>query len=156
MLPVQLPTVFPRRRLSRSSNRVHLHSSHRTYNHGPENLNVALKLFTGARVVFLPACVLSQITTGVKGVGRGNTLANRDLLAAFDPRINSMTYVYDNFKWEHCAEDGYDMEDAWHNDETTTAPELRTRFEEGVPRFPMYEQLKKWRAEEKAAENATG
>ncbi|CAM9726487.1 unnamed protein product [Scytosiphon promiscuus] len=93
-----------------------------------------------------------EITTGVKGARRGNTLANRDLLAAFDPRINSMTYVYDNFKWPHCAEDGFDLDDAWHHTETTTAPERRTRFEDGVKRFPMYDVMKKLRAAEKAAD----
>ncbi|CAN0199601.1 unnamed protein product, partial [Hapterophycus canaliculatus] len=49
--------------------------------------------------------------TGIKGVGSGNTLTNRELLAAFDPRINSLSYVYDTFKWTHCAEGGLDFDD---------------------------------------------
>ncbi|CAN0329747.1 unnamed protein product, partial [Hapterophycus canaliculatus] len=39
------------------------------------------------------------------------TLTNRELLAEFDPRVNSLPYVYDTFKWEHCSDDGFDFDD---------------------------------------------
>ncbi|CAB1096465.1 TYR [Ectocarpus sp. CCAP 1310/34] len=55
------------------------------------------------------------VQTGIKGspLGGGNTMTNREVLAAFDPRINALPYVYDTFEWAHCAEDGFDLRDAW-------------------------------------------
>ncbi|CAN0535641.1 unnamed protein product, partial [Scytosiphon promiscuus] len=37
---------------------------------------------------------------------------NSQALLAFDPRINALPYVYDTFKWAHCKEDGFDLNDA--------------------------------------------
>lgn len=56
-----------------------------------------------------------NIRTQVTGQERGgNTLTNRELLNAFDPRHSGMTpYIYDNFKWDHCAADGYNFDDIW-------------------------------------------
>ncbi|CAM9627145.1 unnamed protein product, partial [Pylaiella littoralis] len=43
------------------------------------------------------------VKTGVRGnLDTGNTFTNRQLLQAFDARSNSLSYVYDNFKWTHC------------------------------------------------------
>ncbi|CAN0340212.1 unnamed protein product, partial [Hapterophycus canaliculatus] len=55
------------------------------------------------------------VQTGIKGspTGGGNTLTNREVLAALDPRINALSYVYDTFEWSHCAVDGFDLKDAW-------------------------------------------
>ncbi|CAM9954015.1 unnamed protein product, partial [Sphacelaria rigidula] len=38
-------------------------------------------------------------------------LNNREVLQAFDPRQDKLSYIYDNFKWTHCADDGYDLDD---------------------------------------------
>ena len=55
------------------------------------------------------------VQTGIKGnvPGGGNVFTNREVLAAFDPRINALPYVYDTFKWTHCEADGFNMDDAW-------------------------------------------
>ena len=45
--------------------------------------------------------------------GTGVGIPNRDVLAAVDPRVGNVTYIYDNFKWEHCAADGYNFDDLW-------------------------------------------
>ncbi|CAM9318326.1 unnamed protein product [Choristocarpus tenellus] len=42
-----------------------------------------------------------------------NTLINRDLILAFDPRLDALTYVYDNFEWPHCLDEGFDFNDVW-------------------------------------------
>ena len=40
-----------------------------------------------------------------------NTRSNRELVHLFDPSVNALNYIYDNFEWPHCAEQGYDMND---------------------------------------------
>ena len=45
--------------------------------------------------------------------GTGVGLTNREVLAAIDPRLNNVTYIYDNFKWDHCTADGYNFGDLW-------------------------------------------
>lgn len=52
-------------------------------------------------------------TSPLRAGGGGNSLTNREVLRALDPRINALPYVYDTFKWKHCAIDGYDLDDAW-------------------------------------------
>ncbi|CAM9241469.1 unnamed protein product [Ectocarpus sp. 12 AP-2014] len=60
-----------------------------------------------------------KINTGMKGDEEdGNTLTNREALAAIDARFNNLPYVYDNFKWNHCTDYGIDFDDAW--DASTT------------------------------------
>ena len=56
----------------------------------------------------------------------GNTISNREMLRVFDPRHNSMNYIYDTFKWEHCAAEGYDFNDAWGENK----PSARKNFHE--------------------------
>lgn len=58
------------------------------------------------------ACVPPQTKTGVEDGGSGNALTDRELLAALDPRINSLSYVCDTSKWEHCSVDGFYFDDA--------------------------------------------
>lgn len=55
------------------------------------------------------------VQTGIKGnaEGGGNVLTNKQALAAFDPRVNGLSYIYDTFKWPHCEADGVNMSDAW-------------------------------------------
>lgn len=36
-----------------------------------------------------------------------NMLNNRELVHLFDPNVNGLSYIYDNFDWEHCTESGY-------------------------------------------------
>ncbi|CAM9227105.1 unnamed protein product [Ectocarpus sp. 6 AP-2014] len=43
----------------------------------------------------------------------GNKLTNREVLAVLDARYNMLPYVYDNFRWDHCLQDGIDFYDAW-------------------------------------------
>ena len=74
----------------------------------------------------------------------GNNLTNREVLAAFDPRSNSMNYVYDTFKWDHCVPEGYDFDDAWGE----TAPSARKNFfERDEPRSTVYTSFKREMAE---------
>ena len=55
-----------------------------------------------------------DIKTGIRGNPvLGNDLTNREVLEALDPRFDSLPYVYDNFKWDHCLSEGYDFDDAW-------------------------------------------
>lgn len=51
---------------------------------------------------------------GRRGLTGGNTLTNREILAALDPRVNTLPYVYDTFRWPHCEAQGFHMDDAWH------------------------------------------
>lgn len=82
-----------------------------------------------------------KVQTGIRwNTVRGNALTNREALQAFDPRVDALTYVYDNFKWEHCAEDGFDFGDAWGDTATISRTPV---FKEGAPRFPLYSSLKK-------------
>lgn len=84
----------------------------------------------------------------------GNTLANRDLLQAFDPRTNSLPYIYDTFKWAHCSNDGFDFDDAWKTQQATTPGHRRTQFKEGVKRVPMFGVFEKMREARNAKKNA--
>lgn len=60
-----------------------------------------------------------KVRTGIKGnTVSGNVLTNREVLAAVDPRKNMLPYIYDTFKWDHCAEDGYNLDDAWATPES--------------------------------------
>lgn len=55
-----------------------------------------------------------DVKTGIRGNPLvGNVLTNREVLAAIDPRLNNLPYVYDTFEWAHCATDGYNFDDAW-------------------------------------------
>lgn len=105
------------------------------------------------------------VQTGIKGnpEGGGNTLTNREVLGAIDPRTNALPYVYDTFEWKHCETDGFDMSDAWHARDSTakrtkaaagppgnkTPPSAhrqsvdgRTVFEKDALQFPMYGTLR--------------
>lgn len=97
--------------------------------------------------------------------GGGNTLTNREVLAALDPRKDALPYVYDTFEWTHCATDGFDLNDAWRAKGGETggtaegvatgrsehrAPRRnehrqtvggRMVFEKNALRFPMYDTL---------------
>lgn len=89
-----------------------------------------------------------QIRTQIKSQPAGNTLTNRELLEALDPRENKMSYIYDNFMWPHCAKDGYDFNEAWRLSEadsdgarkasSNTVPVL---FKVGTDRLPRYSFL---------------
>ncbi|CAM9999705.1 unnamed protein product, partial [Ectocarpus fasciculatus] len=96
-----------------------------------------------------------EIKTGVKGMPSGNTLTNRELLQVFDARSNSLSYVYDTFKWPHCQADGYDLDDAWNAaaQARPTPTSRRPSFKEGS-RAPMYSILEEKRAA-RAAKKAT-
>lgn len=48
---------------------------------------------------------------GSDGDDRGNNLSNREVLLALDPRVNSLPYVYDTFRWDHCAAEGFNFGD---------------------------------------------
>lgn len=108
------------------------------------------------------------IKTGIKeNALTGNKLSNREVLKALDPRANLLTYVYDTFKWDHCALEGVNFDDAWASTESA-APETgvggktgtigakgkRTVFEEGVQRVPMYGSMKEHLAQNKASRQA--
>ena len=95
---------------------------------------------------------VTQVRTGIKGMESGNTLTNRELLMAFDPRSNSLPYVYDNFKWTHCEADGFDFDDAWKA-QASTPGHRRTQFKEGVKRAPMFGVFEERRAARKAKKN---
>ncbi|CBN79226.1 ortho-aminophenol oxidase [Ectocarpus siliculosus] len=89
-----------------------------------------------------------EVKTGVKGMENGNTLTNRELLQAFDARSNSVSYVYDTFKWTHCEADGFDFDDAWNGaaQARPTSSSRRPSFKQGAPRAPMYNILEEKRA----------
>lgn len=86
--------------------------------------------------------------TGVKGMESGNTLTNRELLQTFDARSNSLSYVYDTFKWTHCESDGYRFDDAWDGAAEARPPSTSRRpsFKQGAPRAPMFNVLEEKRA----------
>lgn len=98
------------------------------------------------------------IKTGIRGNNElGNTLTNREALQAFDPRSNSLPYIYDNFKWTHCADDGVDFDEAWETAKTKPkAPKKRPSFKEGDFRTPRYSGMKdiKERAKARRADEA--
>ncbi|CAM9840116.1 unnamed protein product, partial [Sphacelaria rigidula] len=35
-----------------------------------------------------------------------NTRTNRELVLLFDPRVDALPYIYDNYDWEHCTDSG--------------------------------------------------
>lgn len=88
--------------------------------------------------------------TGIKGDEEGgNTLTNREILQALDPRVNKMSYIYDTFEWSHCDEDGIHFDDAWDAEATeakkasTTKPiKKRPSFKEGEIRYPLYNNFR--------------
>ena len=82
-----------------------------------------------------------KVKTGVRSNPiTGNNLTNREVLEAFDPRFNSMNYVYDTFKWDHCLPEGYNFDDAWGE----TAPSPRNLFfERNGPLSAVYTSFKK-------------
>ena len=86
-----------------------------------------------------------KVKTGIRSnPATGNNLTNREVLAAFDPRSNSMNYVYDTFKWDHCVPEGYDFDDAWGE----KSPSPRKNFyERDEPRSPVYTSFKRMMAE---------
>lgn len=75
--------------------------------------------------------------TGIRGDNE-NGRTNREIMELLDPRVNAMSYVYDTFKWDHCAADGYDFNDAWKGDRLTGET---PSFREGQPRLPFYSGL---------------
>lgn len=79
--------------------------------------------------------------TGIRG-DTYNTRTNREILELLDPRINSMSYVYDTFKWDHCKADGYDFDDAWAGDNLTGEKPI---WKDGEPRLPLYSGLRELR-----------
>lgn len=68
------------------------------------------------------------VQAGIKGNAPrgGHALTNRETLAALDPKVNALPYIYDTFKWTHCEADGVNMDDAWaagrDAEENTRAP----------------------------------
>lgn len=86
------------------------------------------------------------VKTGIRGNDEtGNTLTNRELLQAFDPRSNSLPYVYDNFKWTHCEADGVSFDQAWEaaKSKPMAAKKSRPSVKEGEPMTPRYSGLSK-------------
>lgn len=93
------------------------------------------------------------IKTGIRGNQElGNTLSNREALQAFDPRSNSLPYVYDTFKWTHCEADGVDFDAAWETDKTKakSSPKKRPSFKEGEFRSPRYSGMQEMKERAKA------
>lgn len=61
-----------------------------------------------------PYGILSEVMTPqftFWGKTGPNTINNRDLVHLFDPRVNALSYIFDNFQWEHCTESGWDFND---------------------------------------------
>uniref|UniRef100_UPI0039812771 hypothetical protein n=1 Tax=Salmonella sp. s58408 TaxID=3159701 RepID=UPI0039812771 len=84
-------------------------------------------------------------------------ITNREMLEVFDPRFDSMNYVYDTFKWDHCAAEGYDFNDAWGDKK----PSPRKNFHErDGPKSAVYtsfkremaERMKDWKSGSKGAD----
>lgn len=92
------------------------------------------------------------IKTGIRGNQEfGNTLSNREALQAFDPRSNSLPYIYDTFKWTHCEADGVDFANAWDNAKTRPKSlKNRPSFKEGEFRTPRYSGMKEMKKRAKA------
>ena len=86
-----------------------------------------------------------EVKTGIRGSPvTGNNLTNREVLASFDPRSNSLTYVYDTFKWDHCVPEGYDFDDAWRE---TAASARKDFFVRDEPLSTVYMSFKREMAE---------
>ena len=86
-----------------------------------------------------------KVKTGIRSNPvTGNNLTNRGVLAKLDPGFNSLNYIYDNFKWDHCVAEGYDFDDAWGE----TPPSPRKKFyERDEPLSPVYTSFKRMMAE---------
>lgn len=91
------------------------------------------------------------IKTGIRGnPEHGNNLTNREVLEAFDPRVDMLPYVYDKFEWTHCAADGFDFGDASDSTKSGTFERAeRPVFEQGAPRAPRYSSVMALLAESK-------
>ena len=86
-----------------------------------------------------------KVKTGIRGnTVTGNNLTNREVLAAFDPRNNSLNYVYDTFKWDHCVSQGYDFDDAWGETQPLPRKSFYVRDE---PRSTVFTSFKRMMAE---------
>ena len=88
--------------------------------------------------------------TGIKGDEvSGNSLTNREILQALDPRVNKLSYIYDTFEWSHCDMDGIHMSDTWAvgaAEARKAAAEKPTKkrptFKEGEIRYPLFDNFK--------------
>lgn len=91
------------------------------------------------------------IKTGIRGSPEhGNILTNREVLEAFDPRVDMLPYVYDTFEWAHCAADGFDFGDATDSAKSKNFERAkRPVFEQGAPRAPRYRSIMDLLAESK-------
>ena len=95
-----------------------------------------------------------MVRTGVGGDEvNWNSLTNREILQALDPRVNQLSYIYDTFEWSHCDLDGIHMSDAWDVEaaEARKAPREKKRatFEKGQLRYPLFNSFKQNAAEVK-------
>ena len=54
------------------------------------------------------------------------------MLEALSPRSDSLTYVYDTFKWAHCVSEGFDFDEAWAD----TPPSARKAFFQKEGKLP--------------------
>lgn len=50
-----------------------------------------------------------QVKNSDSGIFEYNQLSNAELLAAANPSLGMMPYIYDNFEWKHCSELGVKM-----------------------------------------------
>lgn len=83
------------------------------------------------------------IKTGLREDSKSSSIfSNREALKAFDPRINSLSYVYDTFEWDHCLAEGFDFNDSWENSADTAPQGHRPVFEKGAPRVPLFSKMK--------------
>lgn len=88
--------------------------------------------------------------TGIKGDEvSGNTLTNREILQALDPRVNKLSYIYDTFEWTHCDMDGIHMSDTWavgaaeaRKAAAEKPMKKRPTFKVGEIRYPLFENFK--------------
>lgn len=75
-----------------------------------------------------PYGMLADIMTPEFPLGKvsaANKLTNRELLGALDPAKPSVPYIYDNFQWPHCLEEGINMADAYRSNSSTSASAAR-------------------------------
>lgn len=94
------------------------------------------------------------VRTGIQGVG-DSVPTNREVLEALSPLADSMSYIYDTFKWDHCAVDGYDFSDAWEDAPRTASVGLRL-FEMDEPLSRLYTSFKREIVELQAGKEAGG
>ena len=91
-----------------------------------------------------------EVKTGIIGnTETGNELTNREVLKAFDPRSNSMNYIYDTFKWDHCLPEGYDFNDLWGESKPSPRKEF---FQTDAPFSTVYTSFKREMADMMKAE----